>query len=247
MLVIFFMAAVDPSMPSVPSSRRASFWDPKPAFLRHGLLIFLAQILTLLLVPMLDNGDTLMPIPFAAIALAGAAFTILSLGFRRLAAAIAVTGVVGILYLTSMPSPDQFNRFPIMLVLILAYCLSVCLAIYHAFAANLMSSQRILCGAASFVMVGFVFAAAHGFVHFCKPEAYLLPLGIEGGRPPRWLDFLWLSFSTLTTAGFGDMVPVGAWSCMLSTVEGLCGILFPATLIARIATLNADNRLSNSP
>jgi len=30
-------------------------------------------------------------------------------------------------------------------------------------------------------------------------------------------------------------------------MEGLCGILFPATLIARIATLNADNRLSLSP
>ena len=178
------MAGVDPS---VSPSRRASFWDPKPTFLRHGLLIFLAQILTLLLVPMLDNGDTLMPIPFAVIAFAGAAFTILSLGYRRLAVAIAVTGVVGILYLTSMPSPNQFNRFPTMLVLILAYCLSVCLAIYHAFAANLTSSQRILCGAASFVMVGFVFAAALCTV--VNPTPICCRWVLKGGDHPAGSTF----------------------------------------------------------
>jgi hypothetical protein len=33
--------------------------------------------------------------------------------------------------------------------------------------------------------------------------------------------------------------PVGAWANALCTLESLCGILFPATLIARIASLPA--------
>jgi hypothetical protein len=53
------------------------------------------------------------------------------------------------------------------------------------------------------------------------------------------VDFLWLSFSTLTTAGYSDMRPVGSWPCAIATLEGLCGILYPATLIARIASLPA--------
>jgi hypothetical protein len=69
--------------------------------------------------------------------------------------------------------------------------------------------------------------------------SYSLPADIEGGRSPRWADFIWLSFSTLTTAGFGDMYPVGSWPCAVAALEGLCGILYPATLIARIAAMPA--------
>jgi hypothetical protein len=35
------------------------------------------------------------------------------------------------------------------------------------------------------------------------------------------------------------VAPVSATACAVSTLEGLCGILFPATLIARIASLPA--------
>jgi hypothetical protein len=62
----------------------------------------------------------------------------------------------------------------------------------------------------------------------------------------RWVDFLWLSFSTLTTAGFGDVSPVGTWPCAIATLEGLCGILYPATLIARIASLPAPGESGKS-
>ena len=65
---------------------------------------------------------------------------------------------------------------------------------------------------------------------------------IEHARQLRWVDFVWLSFSTLTTAGFGDVAPVTAAACAISTLESLCGILFPATLIARIASLPAVPR-----
>jgi hypothetical protein len=66
----------------------------------------------------------------------------------------------------------------------------------------------------------------------------IVPLA-GNSREPRWIDFVWLSFSTLTTAGYCDLAPIGRWASAVCTLEALCGILFPATLIARIASLPA--------
>ena len=134
-----------------------------------------------------------------------------------------------------------FDLVPVRLQLwfsIVAACLtSAGLCIKSAFALRMPPVQRIFCGAASFVLIGFVFASVHALVGIGTGNGYTLVGGVEQDRPLRWVDFVWLSFATLTTAGFGDVAPVNATACAVATLESLCGILFPATLIARIASL----------
>jgi hypothetical protein len=48
---------------------------------------------------------------------------------------------------------------------------------------------------------------------------------------------LYFSFSTLTTATFGDIQPVSAVARNLANLEAMIGQLFPATLLARLVTL----------
>ncbi len=48
---------------------------------------------------------------------------------------------------------------------------------------------------------------------------------------------LYFSFATLTTAGFGDITPVHVLARSLANLESVVGQLFPATLLARIVTL----------
>jgi hypothetical protein len=43
------------------------------------------------------------------------------------------------------------------------------------------------------------------------------------------------------------VAPVSAAACAVSTLEGLCAILFPATLIARIASVPAGPASEDSP
>ncbi len=87
-----------------------------------------------------------------------------------------------------------------------------------------------------------MFGAIHGLVGLLVGGGYVLESGIESDRQIHWADYLWLSFATLTTAGFGDVVSVGPVSNAVSTLEALAGILFPATLIARIASLGDRDR-----
>jgi len=47
---------------------------------------------------------------------------------------------------------------------------------------------------------------------------------------------------TLTTTGYGDVVPLHPFARSLATLEAVIGQLFPATLLARLVTLELQGR-----
>jgi hypothetical protein len=53
---------------------------------------------------------------------------------------------------------------------------------------------------------------------------------------------LYFSFSTLTTLGFGDIAPVHPMARSLANLEAVLGQLYPATLLARLVTLEIEHR-----
>jgi hypothetical protein len=67
----------------------------------------------------------------------------------------------------------------------------------------------------------------------------LPPTGTEHGSGAALLYF---SFGTLTTAGFGDIKPVYPIARNLANLEAVIGQLFPATLLARLVSLEIDHR-----
>ena len=52
----------------------------------------------------------------------------------------------------------------------------------------------------------------------------------------------YLSFVTLTTIGYGDILPVHPIARSLCTLEAIIGQLYPATLLARLVTLELEDR-----
>jgi hypothetical protein len=53
---------------------------------------------------------------------------------------------------------------------------------------------------------------------------------------------LYFSFGTLTTATFGDIAPVYPLARNLANLEAMIGQLFPATLLARLVSLELSHR-----
>ena len=209
----------------------------RPPVTEQGIVIFTLQLLMVVLIPVFDDGGRVVPIPYAAASLTVAMLTVRFLGYQRTAGAIAAVGIATIVLEIGLPHVPTLLRLPLWLSIVGACTTSAVLCIKSAFALRMPPVQRIFCGAASFVLIGFVFASVHALVGFGTGTGYTLVGGVEQARPLRWVDFVWLSFATLTTAGFGDVAPVNATAYAVATLESLCGILFPATLIARIASL----------
>jgi voltage-gated potassium channel Kch len=77
--------------------------------------------------------------------------------------------------------------------------------------------------------------------------AFALSPGAFSGLPPRpdlgWTNehFLYFSFTTLTTTGYGDITPIQPLARSLANLESVIGQLYPTTLLARIVTLSIQH------
>jgi hypothetical protein len=106
--------------------------------------------------------------------------------------------------------------------------------------------DRILGAVALYILIGVVWAQAGQLVNSHTPAAYA---GIAHGSPTRdratWIYF---SFVTLTTVGYGDITPLSHIARTLAIVEALIGQLYPAIVLARLVSLRvaADSERPSS-
>jgi hypothetical protein len=68
------------------------------------------------------------------------------------------------------------------------------------------------------------------------------PGPISGSEQGILATMLYFSFTTLTSTGFGDIVPVHPIARSLANLEAITGQLYPATLLARVVTLEMQFR-----
>ena len=61
--------------------------------------------------------------------------------------------------------------------------------------------------------------------------------GATGGS-----NLVYFSLVTLTSVGYGDLVPVHPLARSLANLESIIGQLFPATILARLVTLELEGR-----
>ena len=60
--------------------------------------------------------------------------------------------------------------------------------------------------------------------------------------PRLTANLIYFSFVTLTSTGYGDIVPMHPIARSLANLEAIIGQLYPATLLARLVTLELEGR-----
>ncbi len=100
-----------------------------------------------------------------------------------------------------------------------------------------ISSHRIKGAVASYLLFGVVWAKLYNLIELIVPGSIS---GVDTANP--LISLIYFSFVTLTTLGYGDILPVNEVTRTLSNVEALIGQLFPAIFIARLVSLEVDER-----
>jgi hypothetical protein len=106
---------------------------------------------------------------------------------------------------------------------------------YAALAPGEVTVHRVLGAIALYLNIGLMFAAVYRLIWYLVPNSLTnIPSG------PAWQAYgtiLYFSFVTLTSTGYGDVTPVHPLVRTLANVEAIVGQLYPATLLARLITL----------
>jgi hypothetical protein len=95
-----------------------------------------------------------------------------------------------------------------------------------------VTSQTLLGAVSCYVLFGLIYTFIYAALSKLDTQPFLTPAGNHSLS-----DFLFFSFTTLTTTGYGDLVPATGLGRALSMLEALSGQLFLVTVVARLVAL----------
>src|SRR5262249_51350571 len=101
--------------------------------------------------------------------------------------------------------------------------------------------HRIIGAVLLYLNIGRIFVALFCYVALLKPDALVGLQPLKDNYAAAG-DLIYFSFITLTSVGYGDIVLLHPFARGLANVEAIIGQLYPATLLARLVTLELEGR-----
>jgi hypothetical protein len=98
-----------------------------------------------------------------------------------------------------------------------------------------ISRDELWAVGATFTLVAWAFAYLYTVVQAVEPHSFTAAVDPSGDR--SWIELLFLSFTTLTSTGLSDVIPVKAFARSVVMVEQLAGLAYVAVLVSRLVGL----------
>ena len=199
--------------------------------------LLLALIVFLLGVPIADDfdiGGKVFARAFAFSALL--AIGVLSLrgggNFFKLAMVFVIAGIVSNIAATRTSSDWLIV---ISLISIIGFLLTAIVFTFKKIATDAEISPNRIIGAISvYLLLGVLWAVAYTLVEISSPGSIT---GFDVDAGSQWnSDWLYFSFVTMTTLGYGDIAPVSAIARVLAYMQAVFGQFYIAILVAGLVS-----------
>ena len=198
---------------------------------RFSLMLFLL-ICLMILEPLVSDYmriKILVNLIFSAIMLS----SIYAVSYRKYATLIAVSLALPVLIISwsshfvKLPWHQYGKDFFGMLFFLFV----ILIILKHIFRQDEVTREILFASIVVYLLLGLMWSFIFQFIETFHPGSFVLPQG--QGTDFRSI-FLYYSFVTLTTLGYGDITPVTAPARSLSIVEAITGQMYVAVLIARL-------------
>ena len=98
---------------------------------------------------------------------------------------------------------------------------------------------------AAFTLVAWAFAHVYVVCQAFAPDSFLA--AVHPSRDRSWMELLFLSFTTLSSTGLSDVVPVRPLARAWVMLEQLAGLAYLAMLVTRLVGLTTMRRPGDGP
>jgi hypothetical protein len=96
-----------------------------------------------------------------------------------------------------------------------------------------VSFRTILGALSAYTLLGITFSFIYLALDLAQVEKYFF----EGQQQATVSNLLFFSYTTLTTTGYGNLIPAGQFGESLAVIEMLIGQIFLVTLVARLVAM----------
>jgi Ion channel len=107
--------------------------------------------------------------------------------------------------------------------------------IRYMFADHIVTTDELFAIGATFTLLAWAFAYVYVVVQAASPGSFTA--AVDPGDQRTWMELLFLSFSTLTSTGLSDVIPIHSFARGVQMLEQLAGVLFVAMVVARMIGL----------
>jgi hypothetical protein len=103
-----------------------------------------------------------------------------------------------------------------------------------------VTSDELFATGATFTLVAWGFAYVYQLVQLLSPGSFVA--AVNPGADRSWMELLFMSFTTLTSTGLSDVIPVTPYARSVVMFEQLAGVAFLAMVVSRLVALLAARR-----
>jgi hypothetical protein len=107
--------------------------------------------------------------------------------------------------------------------------------IAYMLADRVITRDELFAVGATFTLVAWAFAYTYTVCQAIDPGSFTAAIDPNGER--SWMELLFLSFTTLSSTGLSDVVPVRAFARGLVMLEQLAGLAYLAIVVSRLVGL----------
>ena len=168
---------------------------------------------------------------------------VFAIGWRRKAAKVVVLFAVLLFAYRALGFGGREGAFGLIvdaaLTIFLLSTLGM-MVIWQIFREGPITRQRVQGSVVIHLLLGLIWAEAYTLAAHLDSDSFAGNLSGAGNALSARLTYF--SFVTLTTVGYGDILPTSLVTRNLANIEGLIGQLYPAILIARLVSMEIAAR-----
>jgi hypothetical protein len=114
----------------------------------------------------------------------------------------------------------------------LLYAYAAAGLIRYMLADHRITRDELFAVGATFTLVAWAFAYTYTVVQAVAPHSFTA--AVHADQPRTWVELLFLSFTTLTSTGLSDVVPIRPFARGVVMLEQLGGLAYVAMLVTRL-------------
>src|SRR5215467_1393426 len=210
--------------------------------------LFLCQVLLLVLFPYLEQPGLPMVL-FRLLGVAAFISGVYAVSERRWQwiAALALAVPAGVLNAVFAFRPDLRIAVPTLIFTMLFLVFTLVSLLRAVVRAEQVTRDTIYGAISIYLLMAIAWAAAYLLLVTLQPDAIAMDATRHPHHTMDWSDCVFYSFVTLTSLGYGDILPMTPQARSLSMLEAVSGIMYIAILIARLVGLYSAMKSQVTP